>query len=251
MWRRARAAVLLSSLVAGCNTLEPVQFAPSPSQSAIVRDGIPALVSRKNNTIVMVSPAKRGEPSSGRLIFVVAVNNLSAQPIDFRVSGISATQSNSDGSTTSLSIVPYEQLVNEENTRQVAAAVLTGLAAGANAYSAAHAGYGYANGTIFTPNGTATYTSTYYSPAAAAVAQSNASAQNEAMIASTIETGKSNLAILEQNVLKDNTIAPREWVGGQVNFSPPNSSTAAKHYTINVDVGGEQHQIDVVQGNGS
>ena len=135
-------ALLLGFLVGGCNTLEPVQFTPSLNQSAIIRDGIPAIVSRKANSIVMVSPAKRGEPANGRLVFVVAINNLTKQPIDFQVAEIAATQINADGSPTPLIIIPYEQLVSEENTRQVATALLTGVAAGANAYSAAYAGYG-------------------------------------------------------------------------------------------------------------
>jgi hypothetical protein len=45
-----------------------------------------------------------------------------------------------------------------------------------------------------------------YDPTAAAVAQSQAAAQNDAMIASTIERGRQNLDALERSVIKDNTI---------------------------------------------
>jgi hypothetical protein len=235
-------------VVGACNTIEPVQFTPSLNQSAIVRDGVPAIVSRRSNSIVMVSPAKRGEPANGRLNFVVAINNVTKQPVDFHVADISASQINSDGTLTALIIIPYQQLVTEENTRQVAAALLTGVAAGANAYSAAYAGYGEANGTVYTPNGPASFTSTYYDPGAAAAAQANASAENDAMIANTIETGQRNLAMLERTVLKDNTIMPGEWVGGQVHISPPYSGGASKHYMIDVEVAGDEHKIDIVQG---
>ena len=248
MRNRVLLGMMCPVLVGGCNSLEAVQFSPSPNQSAIVRDGIPAIVSRKNNSIVMISPAKRGEPSNGRLVFVVAVTDLSKQPIDFHVSDISATQVISDGSVVALQVVPYEQLANEERDREVAAAVLTGLAAGANSYSAAYAGYGQAAGAVYTPNGMATFTSTYYDPSAAALAQANASAQNDAMIASTIETGQRNMAALERSVLKDNTVMPGEWVGGQVHLSPPISGGQPKKYTITINVGGEEHRIDVIQG---
>jgi hypothetical protein len=248
MRNQALIGVVCVVLVGGCNTLEPVQFTPSLNQSAIVRDGVPAIVSRRTNSIVMVSPAKRGEPTNGRLNFVVAINNLKKQPIDFHVTQISASQVNADGSLTALIIIPYEQLVSEENTRQVAAALLTGVAAGANAYSAAYAGYGSANGTIYSPSGPANFTTTYYDPGAAAAAQATASAENDAMIANTIETGQRNLAMLERTVLKDNTIMPGEWVGGQVHISPPYSGGSSKHYMIDVEVAGDDHQIDIVQG---
>ena len=59
-----------------------------------------------------------------------------------------------------MKVVTYEMLVQEEKNRQVAAAILTGVAAGGNAYSASQAGYG----TYTTPSGR---TGTFYSPTAA------------------------------------------------------------------------------------
>ncbi|UQR68254.1 hypothetical protein LRP30_24840 [Bradyrhizobium sp. C-145] len=95
-----------------------------------------------------------------------------------------------------MKVVTYEMLVQEERNRQVAAAVLTGLAVGANAYSAANAGHGR----YTTPSGR---TGTFYSPTAAVIAQNDAAVQNEAMIAATVETGQRNMAALEQAVIKD------------------------------------------------
>jgi hypothetical protein len=73
-----------------------------------------------------------------------------------------------------MQVVTYEMLVQEEKNRQVARAILTGLAAGANAYSASQAGYG----TYTTPNGR---TGAFYSPTAAVITQNNAAFQNDAM----------------------------------------------------------------------
>ena len=42
-----------------------------------------------------------------------------------------------------MKIVTYEMLVQEEKNRQVATAILTGVAAAGNAYSASQAGYGH------------------------------------------------------------------------------------------------------------
>jgi hypothetical protein len=58
------------------------------------------------------------------------------------------------GEAVPLKVITYEQLVEEEHTRQVFAAVATGLAAGANAYSASRAGYYNSNSTVYTPHGT-------------------------------------------------------------------------------------------------
>ncbi|WP_407122595.1 hypothetical protein [Bradyrhizobium sp. STM 3561] len=111
------------------------------------------------------------------------------------------------------------------------------MAAGANAYSASRAGYG----SYTTPSGR---TGTFYSPTAAAIAQSNAAAQNEAMISATIETGHRNMAVLEQAVIKDNTLLPGEWYGGQLHLAPPTDQGGAqKSSTIVITVGPDRHVI--------
>jgi len=140
-------------------------------------------------------------------------------------------------------VVTYEMLVQEEKNRQVAAAVFTGLAAAGNSYSASQAGYGH----YTTPSGR---TGTFYSPTAAAIAQGNAAAQNDAMIAATVETGQRNMAALEQSVIKDNTLMPGEWYGGQLHVAPPTDQGdgGPKSYTIVITVGTDRHVVDVLQG---
>src|SRR5258708_29736235 len=110
--------------------------------------------------------------------------------------------------------VTSEIPAQKKKTRRVAAAILTGVAGAANAYSASQAGYG-----SYPPPGGRT--GTFYSPTAAAVAQGNAAAQNEAMLAATVESGQRNMAMLEQAVIKDNTLMPGEWYGGQLHIEPP------------------------------
>ncbi|MET3993360.1 hypothetical protein ABID65_005012 [Bradyrhizobium sp. S3.9.2] len=236
--------VALCAALGGCVTnAETVQFRPSnPQQQALMRDGQPALVSRQKGSLVLVRPASRQVHANGRPVFVVAINNLSKGPVDFRVAQVEATQ-HVAGSDYAMQVVTFEMLMQEEKNRQVAAAVFTGLAAAGNAYSASQAGYGH----YTTPSGR---TGTFYSPTAAAIAQTNASAQNEAMIAATVETGQRNMAVLEQSVIKNNTLMPAEWYGGQLHLAPPVASDAGgpKTYTIVITVGTDRHVIDIAQG---
>ncbi len=81
--------------------------------------------------------------------------------------------------------VTFEMLQPEEKNRQVASAILIGVAGAANAYSASRAGYG----SYTTPSGR---TGTFHSPTAAVIAQNNAAVQNEAMFAATVERGQQN-----------------------------------------------------------
>lgn len=241
--RKWGVAVLCAAL-GGCVTnAETVQFRPSnPQQQALMRDGQPALVSRQKNSLVLVRTASRQFQKNGRPVFVVGINNIGKTPVDFRVAQVEATQ-HVAGSDYGMQVVTYEMLVQEEKNRQVAAAIFTGLAAAGNAYSASQAGHGY----YTTPSGR---TGTFYSPTAAAIAQSNATAQNETMIAATVETGQRNMAVLEQSVIKDNTLMPGEWYGGQLHLAPPVAADGGgpKTYTIVITVGADRHVIDIAQG---
>jgi hypothetical protein len=90
---------------------------------------------------------------------------------------------------------------------------------------------------------------TGYSPTAAAIAQSNASAQNAEMISDVIERGQANLATLEHAVIKDNTVMPGEWYGGQLHIQPLAGDSSMKNYTITVQVGSDRHEISIAQRN--
>ncbi len=235
--------VALCAALGGCVTSgEIVQFRPSnPQQQALMRDGQPALVSRQKSSLVLVRPASRRLQRNGRPVFVVAINNLSKTPVDFRVGQVEAIQ-HVPGSDYEMKVVTYEMLVEEEKSRQVAAAILTGLAAAGNAYGASQAGHG----NYTTAGGR---TGTFYDPTAAAIAQNNAAAQNETMIAATVEAGQRNMAVLEQSVIKDNTLMSGEWYGGQLHLAPPtDQSGEAKTYTIVITVGTDRHVIDILQG---
>ncbi|WP_407179547.1 hypothetical protein [Bradyrhizobium sp. STM 3562] len=51
------------------------------------------------------------------------------------------------------------------------------------------------------------------------------------MIAATVETGQRNMAVLEQSVIKDNTLMPGEWYGGQLHLAPRLNTPVVKIVT--------------------
>jgi hypothetical protein len=235
--------VALGAALTGCVTNnETVQFRTSnPQQQTMMRDGQPALVSRQKNSVVLVRPAARQLQANGRPVFVIGINNFGKVPVEFRVAEVEVNQ-RVGTSEFPMRVVTFEMLQQEEKNRQFAAAVLTGVAGAANAYGASRAGYG----SYTTPSGR---TGTFYSPTANAIAQNNAAAQNEAMFAATIERGQQNMAQLEQSVIKDNTLLPGEWYGGQLHIAPPtDQSGAQKLYSIVITVGSDRHIIEVAQG---
>lgn len=226
--------------------LDNVKFVAGANQQSMVRDGHAALVSKQKKTIVLLRPASRQILRNGRPVFVVGVNNLSGHPLDFLIHNIRVSQT-VNGESAPIKVITYEELVQEEHTRQTIQAIAVGLSAGANAISAANAGRYHSTTTVNTPRGVYTAHTVAYSPTAAAIAQSNAAAQNDAMISATIEQGRQNLTMLERGVAKDNTLMPGEWYGGQVHLAPPVGQEGPRTYTIALSIAGEQHRMEVVQ----
>jgi hypothetical protein len=245
---RAFALLAVAVLCSGCVTTESVQFHPGAEQQSLVRDGQPAIVSTKKNTIAILRPAARQFQIGGRPVFVLAIYNRASTPQEFRVANITVTQ-RLDGNDAQLKVITYEQLVSEEQTRQTFQAIGVGLAAAGNSMSAAQAGHYRSNSTVYTPRGTYNVTTTGYSPTAAAIAQSNASAQNAQMIDATIEQGRANMVNLERSVINDDTLLPGEWYGGQLHIQPLISEQGpTKLYSIVVRVGADWHEFQISQG---
>jgi hypothetical protein len=234
-----------AAILAGCASPEVARFQPTAGQEAIVRDGNPALVSRKAGSLVIARPATRQFQAGRRIAYVVGIYNLTRGNLLFSVSNVRVGQLRNGQIAQGLRVYTYEELAGEERNRQVARALFAGLAAGANSYSASRAGYYNSNATVYGPAGVSNVSITGYDPAAAVIAQSNAAAQNDAMIASTIERGRQNLDALEKSVIKDNTIFPGEWYGGVLVFDPPQGEQ--KNYRIIIPLGPDIHQIDVAQ----
>lgn len=178
--------------------------------------------------------------------YVIAILNTSSAPQDFVFSETAVAQVRNGEPVKKLKTYSYEELVREERNLQILGAILVGAAAGANSMAAANAGSYSATGTVRGPYGTSHVSITGYDPTAAAIAQASANAQNQAMIANAVETGRNNLDRLEQTVIKDSTIFPGEWYGGQLQFEQP-TGTPPLSFRIVLRVGADVHEIDVTQ----
>lgn len=239
----------LAPLLVGCVSTEVATFTPAADQQSIIRDGNPALISKKPGSIVMVRPAAREFQAGQRPAFVVAVFNAGKAPENFLIHRVSAAQSIAGEQPYPLKVYTYEELVAEEKRDQTNRAILAALVVGANAAAASSAGYYSASGTVSTPYGVSHVRVSGYDPSAAAVANANAAAANADVISNVVETGQRNLASLEQVAMKDNTIMPGEWYGGRVVLNAPKVQPEgkAKIYRITVTYGADIHEIDVAQ----
>ncbi|MPZ58886.1 MAG: hypothetical protein GEU91_20815 [Rhizobiales bacterium] len=241
--------VLACALACSACMQEAVRFHAGPGQQAIMRDGRPALISQKTSSLVMIRPALRQFPSGARPVFVVGIRNLTGAPLDFLLRNVAVTQT-AGTAAVPMKVFSYEDLVAEERTRQVVAALLVGAAAGANTALASQAGYRRTTTTVHAPTGSYSYQTATYSPSAAVAGQRRALRQNARVLNAAIKDGHASLATLEREVIKDNTLMPGEWYGGTLHVQSPahaEGATAPKRYSIAMMVGSERHDIDVLQ----
>lgn len=243
MWGRL-SAVLCAAIVSGCMA-EVAQFSALPGQEAIVRDGLPAITSRKQYSIALLRPAKRQFQAGQRPAYVLALFAPTNRMVNFSVSNVHIYQLKGGIPDRELHVYTYEQLLAEEKTRQFVGALLVGAAAAANSYSASQQGHYSANATVVNSRGgVSTVHVTGYSPTANAIAQSQAAAQNDGMISNAIAQGQANLAVLERSVIKDNTIMPGEWYGGLLVFDAPQDENG-KNFQISIQIGSDRHEFNV------
>ena len=236
-------AALCAVLVSGCFA-EVARFSAQPGQEAIVRDGVPVMISRRAGSIAMLRPAKRQFQAGVRPSYVLAIFNPTNRPLNFSLPAVGVYQFKDGTSARNLHVYSYDELLKEEQTKQFVGALLLVTAAAANSYSASRQGYYSANGTVSGPGGVSTVHVTGYSPVANAIAQDRAAAQNEAMIGSAIEQGQQNMAVLERAIIKDNTIMSGEWYGGQLIFDAPQND-GGKIFKIIVQLGNDRHEFSV------
>jgi hypothetical protein len=240
--------LILASLSAGCSS-QKIKLAASPGQESIVRDGVPALVSKKRN-LVMLKPNTQVLKGNARPAFTVAVRNHGTQPITLLETNITAIQSGDR--TEPLKVHRYAELVSEEETRQAVAAFGAALAGAGRAMSASQAGYVHTTGNVnaYGTYGSSygTYSATTYDPLRAQLAQQSANAQTANEFDQLRHEGEQNLSSLQQTILKDNTVLPGEWYGGYIVLDQPTKATQGPtNYSIRVEFDGEIHEFNISQ----
>src|SRR4051812_49377763 len=118
---------LVAALAAACVTTESVQFRPKAQQEALVRDGQAALISRRKSSLILIKPAARQFQSGARPVFIVGITNLTNAPLEFRMGNIEVAQIVNQQAMP-LKVFTYEDLLAEEKNRQIAAAIIGGVA---------------------------------------------------------------------------------------------------------------------------
>lgn len=245
--RCAVSTIILTLGLMGCST-HSIELSAAPGQEKIIRDGSPTLVSKKR-AVVMLRSNTRQVKGSARPAFTIAVWNPSNKNETLYESQITATQSLS-GKAAPVRVYRYAELVQEEQNRQTVAAIGAALAGAGRAMSAANAGYVNTTGSVnaYSPYGNSygTYTATTYDPLRAQVAQNMASAQTANDFDRIQAQGEANLGMLQQTILKDNTVLPGEWYGGTVVLDPPaQNDKGASNFEILVPFAGEEHVFNV------
>lgn len=223
--------VLLASIaLIGCAT--PIRTDPiaSNGQQRIYRDGLPALVSRKE-FVVIVSPQTTARKSNERIRLIASVANTSDSPIDLDTSNFSATV---DGRP--LKVFTHDEIAQEIKTQQAWAAFATALggamqAASAQQQASYSSSYGSYNANTtgnfntygryntygnYNSTTTGTYSGWTYNPAAGQAAAAAVNAKTEADMARLQAQGQNALNEAARTMLKQTTIFPNTSYGGQL-----------------------------------
>ncbi len=210
----------------GCAAPQKVVLTAAPDQQAIVRNGVPVLASNKKH-LVMLRPNSRLMGGNARPAFTLIVRNQGRAPETLQEASIRAWQV-IGGKHVVVRVYRYDDLMEEEQTRQKIAAFGVALSGFGRAMSAASAGNVTTTGTVTAqgPYGTTygTYSGSTYDPARAQAAQSIASAETRADFERLQAQGEANLQALDTTILKDNTVMPGEWYGGTIILAAPAKS---------------------------
>jgi hypothetical protein len=243
-------AAFCGLVLCGCSApKDAYTLTPSNNQQAVVRDGVPALVSSRKH-VVFLRPLASHQVSYARPRFVVALLNRGKAPATLKVSDIIVESTRPRRAK--MRVFTHAELAQEVETQRNTQLVLGALSAAAGAYSAAQSGYSQTTGSYSGtgPYGSSygTYSATTYNPAVAQVA-AEANAERAASNLAGIEAqAQGKLAELQATVIKDHTLMPGEWHGGVIVLAPPEKGEAeGAEYSISITFDGEQHSFTVSQ----
>jgi len=242
------ALLCILSMTACAPQKDSISLTAAPGQQAIIRDGVPALVSSKKNT-VFLRPLDARQESGGRPKFVVAMYNRGNAPATFRMSDLRVEMLQPRHA--SIKVYTHAELADEVETERNTRLFLAALSGAAGAVSAASAGTTYTSGSYgySTPYGTGSgfYTGSSYNPG---LAQAAINANNDRTLntMASIESSAQNaLTTLRATILKDHTLMPNEWHGGVIVLDPPEMSKEGAQYQISLWLDGEEHVFTVSQ----
>lgn len=227
----------------------------SVNQESGYAQGNPAITSKQENLVTLVAP--KTFESGGRMRIFVQVGNGSESNFLFAPAFIKAAQTQR-GNLEGLHVYTYDELVQEERTRQMWAAIAIGMSGAANSMAAQNAGYSYTTGSYggtysgnvysvpgssFGGSYTGTYTAQTYNPYVARMAQQQAQAQTQEQMRTMAEYGAQAMAELGHSILRLNTVRVGQFCGGQVEVDAPVVSNDVEKLGFEVRVGEEMHRF--------
>lgn len=235
------AAFCLLPLAACSPAKDTISLSATGNQQAIVRDGVPALVSSKKH-VVFLRPTDSQQLSNDRPRFVVAMYNRGKAAATFNFASIQAQSARPVRTT--LRVYSHAELAQEVEDQRNTALFLSALSGVAGAVSASQAGYTHTTGSI----GGTSYSATSYSPALAQAAGDANVRRTANDMASIQGQAEGMLSQLQASILKDHTLMPGEWHGGVIVLQPPEKGDAgAAEYTVSLVFDGEEHTFTINQ----
>lgn len=217
--------------------------------------GNPGITSKKQNIVSVVVPQMF--KSNERMRIYVQVGNGTSNQYWFAPDSVSVSCSN-NGEVLDRHVFTYEELVSEERSRQMWAAIAVALAGASNAMAAQNAGYSYTTGTYSgsfsgniysTPSASfgGTYSGMYtertYNPYVAQLAQQQAQAQTQRQLQALEAAGNRAMHDLGRTILRTNTVSPGQICGGVIEIESPIANDSEEEMNINVSIGNEQHSM--------
>lgn len=242
------ALLCILALTACAPRKDIISLAAAPNQQAIVRDGVPALISSKKHSIFL-RPVDARQEAGGRPKFVIAMLNRSNTPATFSMSEVQVEMLRPRHAN--IKVYNHAELADEVETQRNTRLFLTALSGVAGAMSAASAGTTHTRGSYSynSPYGSGSgyYTGSTYNPG---LAQAAIDANNDRTLRNmtSIEADAQDaLANLQATILKDHTLMPGEWHGGIIVLDPPEMGEQGAEYRITLRFDGEEHVFSVSQ----
>jgi len=237
------ALTLLPTTESAAQSLQLV-VQPTETQGTAMVQGVQLLVSKAAGTelrMVSFPPDDKGRAYLG-FVFV----NQTSQPINIGPEYVSAT---------TLKIMPYSKLVEEQRRREGRKKFWNALASIGNNASAANAGTSYgtfnysgmtSSGGMYSGSGTVQVENPYVTQ----LARAQAAAENEARTQEMYRSFEQARADLTAN-LQTSTIMPFQQIAGILTFDLPRELRKAKSgqpFTITIQMGADVHKLEGLAG---
>ena len=240
--------------LSGCSTYGHLTPIAGENQRIIIEDGHEVLYSRKDNLVAVALPYTF--EANSRMRAYVQVGNGTEFDFLFSPEKIYATYNSGTEFEKDAHVYTYEELVAEEQSRQMWMAIAAAISAAGNSMAAANSGYSYQSGMYsgnyygniygsgmnsYSGNFVGSYSGYTYDPAKAQMAQDIADIKNQQLMQSVMQNSQSAMYELSNTILKENTVLPGSICGGQIEMDSPSVSDETSYMEILVTTGGESH----------